>query len=154
MKIPQEYLEPKNYQGTRLIEVTDKKALDLMEKIASFQPEAEPWLKKMEEIDKKTRPFYEEIAKLQERIKSLQEKYAPDKAEWDKVIKELDAINAKAQNYKNKLTPLVNKLVEGQLGEFEKATQLVNRDGKVYIEVIDEVEEKVKQVREAKAKTK
>jgi hypothetical protein len=38
------------------------------------------------------------------------------------------------------------------LGEFETARQVIEKEGKMYVEVIDELEEKIKTLRAAKAK--
>lgn len=147
MQIPREHLEEKNYEGTRLIEVTDPTILKLRLEIAKLQKPAEPHLKKMEEHAKTLDPFYQKITALNNEIKKFKEEMAPTKAIFDEGVSELEKIEARAQLIKNKLQPLVNKYIEGSLREFETPIQVVEKEGKVYVEIQDEIEEKIKQVR-------
>jgi len=51
---------------------------------------------------------------------------------------------------KDKIQPIILDLVKNELGEFEKAQQTIDKDGKVFVEIIDEIEEKVKSIRATK----
>ena len=42
--------------------------------------------------------------------------------------------------------------MEKELGEFETARQLIEKDDKLFVEICDEIEEKVKSIRAIKAK--
>lgn len=150
MKIPKEFLEEKNYEGSRLIEITDETVLKLHKELKKLDVEAEPFLKKMEEmtpaldaIYQKLNPVEAERAKLKEELEPL---LIPYRAEMEGV----DKVYQKAQLIKNKITPIVNGIVKPTLGEFELAKEMVERNGKIYVEVIDEIEEKVKAIRSQK----
>jgi HD superfamily phosphodiesterase len=67
-------------------------------------------------------------------------------------MEKADKVYQKAQLIKNKITPIVNELVKPELKEFELAKEMVERNGKIYVEVIDEIEEKIKAIRASKAK--
>lgn len=152
MQIPKEYLEEKNYSGTRLVEVTDETILKLKAEIKAFQKEAMPFLKIMDELTPEMDSYYTEIRELETKKKEIQEKVAPIKAEYDIPLAEVEKIDNKATLIKNKLQPLVMNYVSEQLGEFEKAMQLIEQDGKIFIEVVDEIEEKIKAIRVANSK--
>ena len=152
MKIPVELLAEKNYEGTRLLEVTDPKALELRAKIAELQPEATPFAEKVEEYSKILDPDYQKIGELQRKINEIREKTAPTRALLDAQVAELEKIEQRAQLLKDKLQPLINSLIKDQLGEFERADQLVERNGKLYVEITDELEEKIKLIRANKNK--
>lgn len=154
MKIPAEFLAEKNYEGSRLIEVTDPTVMKLRAKVAELAEPAKPFLAEMEKLGKVLDPFYVKIGKLNEEIKKIKEEMAPTKELFDKEVAELEKIEQKAQLIKNKIQPLVNELMKGQLSEFERANQLIDRDNKLFVEVIDEIEEKIKAVRAQKANKK
>jgi len=153
MQIPQEYLEEKNYEGTRLIEITDPKVAQLKAELIKLQKEINPFL---EVIEKKMTPIFdkhqEAMKPLQEKLNKLKEELAPTKSEYDALIAKIEPFEQKAQLIKNKLQPIVLKFVKGQLGEFEKANQVIDKDGKLFVEIVDEIEEKVKAIRAMKAK--
>ena len=150
MQIPKELLEEKNYEGSRLIEVTDESVLALKEQLNELQKEANPHLTASEEFIPEMDRIYGEIQKLEAEKKKLQEEIAPIRAKYDEAIKPVEEIDQRAQLIKNKITPIVNELVKDQLGEFEKALQMKEEDGKLYVEVVDELEEKVKALRASK----
>jgi chromosome segregation ATPase len=152
MIIDKEVLSEKNYTGSRLIEITDPKVLELKAKLKEYQEEANPFLTEMDKIAPELDVFFQKIQKLEEEKNKLREEMAPVRAPYDELLKKVEAIDSKAQVIKNKIQPIVNKLVEGQLGEFEKALHLTEQDGKIFVEVVDEIEEKVKAIRQAKIK--
>jgi len=97
-------------------------------------------------------PWYQEALKKQEEVKVIKEKI---KAVADKYQDDTDFIEAngqKVQLIKNKMVPIINKEVEGQLEEFEKAMHTVVKDNKLFVEVQDEIEEKIKLIRAQKSK--
>jgi len=152
MQIDKELLSEKNYTGSRLIEITDEKVSELKLKLKEFQKEANPILLEMEKISPLMDPIFTKIRELEEEKKKLQDEMAPIRAPYDELLSQVEKIDVKAQAVKNKIQPLVNKIVVGQLGEFEKAMHLTEQDGKLYVEVIDEIEEKVKAIRAIKNK--
>lgn len=152
MKIPTEILSEKNYEGTRLIEINDPKVTELQEELTKLQLEANPLLEEMEKITPILDPFYTKMREHQEAITKIKEEMEVPKAEYTSWLEKVEKIDQKAQLIKNKIQPLVNAIVKPELGEFEKANQLVPRDRKLFVEVMDELEEKVKAIRAAKAK--
>lgn len=151
MKIPEEYLKESNYEGTRLIPITDERVIKLSKEIAKLKEPAAPHLKRMEELSQKTDPVYAQIQTLQGEINRLRESITKEKEEFDAELVHLEKIDSKAQLIKNKMTPMVNDILEGQLSEFERPVQVITKDdGTMWVEVRDEVEEKIKQLRATK----
>lgn len=153
MNIPKEYLEPKNYEGTRLIEINDKKVAQLKGELKKLQLEINPFLKEIEkDLTPKFDKHQEKIKPLQEQLNKLKEEIAPTQKIYEGLIAKIEPFEQKAQLIKNKLQPIILKFVEGQLGEFEKANQIIDKGDKLYVEIIDEIEEKVKAIRAIKEK--
>jgi chromosome segregation ATPase len=153
MKIPSDFLHEKNYEGTKLICVDNEQIINLRGEIAKLSTPAEPLLAKLDKLSKVIDPVRQVILSHQEEIKKLREKISKEEDELTATVAELEKIDSKAQLIKNKLTPLVNKFLEDKLGEFEKPLQVITKeDGKVYVEVVDEIEEKVKAIRSLKSK--
>ncbi len=150
MQIPKEVLAEKNYEGTRLIEITDEKVSELNLKLKELQKEANPHLEIMEKITPQLDPLYTKLRELEEQKSKIKAEMEPVKAPYDEELKIVEKIDQRAQLIKNKMQPMINKFIEGQLGEFEKAVQMKEVDGKLFVEVIDEIEEKVKSIRSAK----
>ena len=153
MQIPKEYLEEKNYEGTRLIEINDKKVAQLKAELKKLQESINPFL---DEIQNDLTPLFdkhqEKIKPLQEQLNKLKEEIAPTQKKYEDLVSKIEPFEQKAQLIKNKVQPIVLKLVTGQLGEFEKANQIIEKDNKLFVEVVDEIEEKVKAIRAMKAK--
>ena len=127
MQLPKELLSEKNYEGTR-----------------------EPTLKEMEELSKPLDVFYMKLRPVEEERKKIKDEMQPAyEAYQDKVV-EMDKFYQKAQLVSDKLQPLVLEIVNPQLREFEKAKELIEKEGKLYVEVIDEIEEKIKAIRATK----
>ncbi len=147
MNIPADLLAEKNYSGTRLIEVNDPTIAALREELTALQLEANPFLEKMDAITPEMDPIYQKIGEHQAAIKKLQEEVAPIRAKYDVELQEVEKIDQKATLIKSKIEPLVKEFVKDELGEFELAKQLLEVDGKVVVEVVDEIEEKIKQLR-------
>lgn len=152
MQIPKEYLTEKNYEGTRLIEVVDDKVAELKKELTALQIEANPFLEEMEKLSPVLDPFFVKIGEHQAAIDALKKEMEEPKAEYNEWLKKVEEIDQKAQLIKNKIVPLVNAIVAPSLGEFEKANQMVPKDDKLFVEVIDEIEEKVKSIRATKTK--
>lgn len=152
MNIPAELLSEKNYSGTRVIEVTDPVINELRDELTKLQLEANPFLEKMDAITPEMDPIYKQIGELERQKKELIEKVTPIRAKYDVELQEVEKIDQKATLIKNKIEPLVRELVKDQLGEFEIAKQLIEVDGKVVVEVEDQLEEKIKALRAKNAK--
>jgi chromosome segregation ATPase len=153
MQLPKELLSEANYTGSRLIEITDETVLKLREQLTELQQEANPHLEASEEFTPEMDRIYGEIQELEFQKKKLQEEVAPIRAKYDEAIKPVEEIDQRATLIKNKITPIVNEIIEKELGEFEMASTLTEKDGKIYVEVLDQIEEKVKAIRTQKAKT-
>lgn len=151
MQINKEILSEKNYEGTRLIEITDEKVKALHGELNKLQAEANPHLKIMEEITPKLDPLFAQLRELEEKKAKIKAEMSPIREPYDKELQAVEKIDQRAQLIKNKIQPLVLDLVKNQIGEFETAKQLIEKDGKMYIEVVDEIEEKVKAIRASKA---
>ena len=154
MQIPKEYLEEKNYDGSRLIEITDETILELQEETTKLQLEANPFLEKMDALTPQLDEVYGKIAELERQKKVLQEEVRPIREKYDAELEVVEEINQRADLIKNKMQPIIADLIKDSLGEFEKAKHTVKKDGKLYVEVFDEIEEKVKAIREANLKKK
>ena len=152
MQIPAEFLKEKCYEGTRLIAITDETVLKLKKEIAKFRPIAEPHLKLMEEYSKTLDPFYTKIRELDAEKEKIKSEMKPTKELFDVELKEMEAIEQKTDLIKQKLQPLVAALIKDQLGEFETGKQLIEKGDELFVEVLDEIEEKVKLIRASKMK--
>lgn len=153
MQIPEEFLMEKNYEGSRLIEIDDPKVKKLHGELKKFQEEANPTLEKMEALTPILDPFYKELGDLEAKKNEIKAKMQPTREEYDEHLEVVQKIDQRAQLVKDKISPIVQKIVDEQLGEFEKAAQLnEGKDGKLSVEVVDEIEEKVKAVRQSKVK--
>ena len=117
MKIPQEFLKESCYDGTRLVEITDEKVIELKKEIAKFKPIAEPFLKKMDELGKLLDPFYTKIRELEAEKDKLVKERQPNLDLFNAQLKEMEAIEQKTDLIKNKIQPLVARLMEKELGE-------------------------------------
>lgn len=151
MQIDKELLSEKNYSGTRLIEVTDETVIALQSQLTDLQLEINPVLDRLNEnYFSKADAIYKELQKLDEQVKPLKEelKSLHDNSKED--IAFIEEQEQKAVLIKNKLQPLILDLVKDELGEFETAKHTVNQDGKIYVEVFDEIEEKIKSIRASK----
>lgn len=153
MQINPEILKESNYEGSRLFEVNDETVLALQEQLTSLQKEINPVLDKLNEN------YYSKADALYKEVNELNEKIAPLKEELKKLAEankeDTDFLEKKDQEavlIMNKLQPLITALVKDELGEFETAKNLTVKDGKIYVEIFDEIEEKVKAIRAQKAK--
>lgn len=161
MLIPQELLAEKNYAGTRLIEITDPKVLELKSKLKDLQKEAEPFLLESEKFTPEMDIVYGKIRDIKAKmlpfeteIKALHAEITPVRQKYDEQIAFVEAIDQRATLIKNKMQPLINKIVDKELSEFEKPMQIIEKEGKIFVEISDEIEEKVKAVRAMKLKNK
>lgn len=152
MKIDPKILSEKNYEGSRFIEINDPKVSELMKEVSALQKEANPYLEVMDEYAKILDPFYQKIQEKQAEIGKIKEEMAETKAKYDEELSRVEAIDKKAQVIKNKLMPVILDLVKDQLSEFEVAFQTKEKDGKVFVEVQDKLEELIKSIRAQKAK--
>jgi len=152
MQIAPEVLSEKNYTGSRLIEVKGNDLIDELQKeLVSIEEYVKPIVEKLtENYYKIVDPWYQECLIKKEEIKSLKDKIKEVADKYQSEVSEVEKKGEQAQLIKNKLVPIINDHVSSQLGEFEKALHTVVKDGKLYVEVVDEIEEKVKAIRQAK----
>ena len=109
----------------------------------------------------------EEIAKLYEKLMSIQDAVSPDleryeelekqaagtKEEMKELVEKMNVQNQKASKVKEKLVPLVEDAVMKELTELEEFVGIEKRDdGKYYAKINDRIEEWVKAVREQQKK--
>lgn len=151
MQIDPELLSEKNYTGSRLVEVTDETIIELQKELSSLQVEINPILERLNEnYFAPADVLYKEIEKLNEQLKPLKEKlktlFDENKVDTDFI----DAQEQKAQLIKNKLQPLLLDLMKDEVGEFETAKHTVVKDDKIYVEIFDEIEERIKAIRLSK----
>ena len=151
MQIPKEVLSEKNYCGTRFVEIKNETVSGLLKEIGEYQKEANPILTIMDKYSLILDPYYQKIGKLQEEIGKIKEEMAEDKLKYDDELAKVEKIDARAQMIKNKIMPMILKEVEGQLGEFEVALQAKEKDGKIFVEIQDKLEELIKSMRVQKA---
>ena len=147
MQIPKELLEEKNYEGTRLIELNDAKVIELQAKLKELQLEANPFLSEMEAMTPEMDPIYSELQTLEVKKQELQKQLAPIREKYDVPLQQVQKIEQKAQLIKDKIQPRVLKAIEKELGEFEQARNLNEKDGKIFVEVVDVIEEEIKKIR-------
>ncbi len=152
MIIDKELLSEKNYAGTRLIEIVSPKVKELNDIVSEYQKEANPILEEMEKITPLMDPIFAELAELEQKKKEVQSRLAPIREPYDELLQKIEKIDQKATLVKNKIQPLIAEELKGQLGEFEIARHTVVKDGKIFVEVYDEIEEKVKAIRASKPK--
>lgn len=151
MQIDKELLSEKNYTGSRLILVENEDVKILQDELTSYQQEINPILEKLSaEYYPAVDPLYQEVQKKNQEIKEIKEKIAEQTDKFRPDIEAIEAVEKKAQLIKQKLQPIILDEVKDKLGEFEVARQTVTQDGKIYVEVFDEIEEKVKQIRASK----
>lgn len=150
MQIPADLLKEKNYEGTRLVEITDERVIKLNEERKKRLVEGEPILKEMERLSPPLDAFYEKLRPIEEERKKIKEEMQPAYDAYNEQVQKMDKIYQKGQLISNKMQPLINEIIKPKLGEFETARQMVERDGKLYIEIIDEIEEKIKSIRTKK----
>lgn len=153
MFIDKELLSEANYAGSRLILLEDENLSKLQVELEALQKEINPVIDKLSaEYYPRIDPMYQETQKLMEQAKEIKAKIAEITNEYKADTNFIDALEQKAQLIKNKMQPIILEIVKDQLGEFETAKNTVVRDGKLYAEVFDEIEEKVKAIRMVKAK--
>lgn len=154
MKIPLELLAEKNYDGSRLFEITDEKVITLKKEIETYQPVAKPYLEKMEKLGKELDPFYTKIRELDAEKDKIKKEMQPTLDSFNAELKHMEKIQQKTDVLKDKIRVIVSKILEKELGEFESARELRPDEttGKLFVEIIDEIEEKVKAIRMVKAK--
>lgn len=153
MQIPTEILSEKNYEGSRLVEITNDDIFTLHEELSDLQKEINPVLDRLsKEYYPLLDPMYAELQELALKQKEIKEKITEASIKFQDDVSLIEATEQKASLVKNKLQPMILDAVKDQLGEFEIARQTINKDGKIYVEVFDEIEEKVKAVRALKAK--
>lgn len=153
MQIPADLLAEKNYSGTRLIKIIDPKVIELKAELKKLQEqEMNPVLDGTEPLLKILDPYFAKMTELQTQISKLKEdpEVINAKSLYDIELKRMEEIDIRGQLIKNKIEPILKNIVMGQLGEFERAKQIIEKDGEIYVEVADDLEEKIKSIRAKK----
>lgn len=152
MQIPSEFLKESNYEGTRLVEITDQRVLKLKAEIAKYKPIVAPFLEKLEKVSVVLDPYFTKIREHQAEIDKIKKEMQPTKDEFDGLLKKIEEIEQKTDAIKLKIQPLVAEIMKPKLSEFEVSRQLIEKDDKIFVEVADELEEKIKSIRQIKSK--
>jgi len=150
MQINKEILSEKNYTGTRLIEINDETVVTLNNERKELLAEGEPILKEMELLSPPLDAFYVLLAPVEKERARIKEEMKPAYDAYQAKVAEMDKVYQKGQLVSDKIQPIVAELIKGELGEFEKGLTMKEVDGKLFVEVIDEIEEKVKAIRASK----
>jgi len=120
--------------------------------LATIDPKDETPRPELDKLADDMKVYIDKIRAIEEQIEEVKKEMQPTKDKYDVEIKKVEVIDQRAQLIKSKLVPLVNKIIEKDLGEFDKALQVIEKDGKLFVEVVDEIEEKIKQIRKEKLK--
>ncbi len=144
-------LAEKNYEGNTLRLITDETIINLHKELNELQKEANPFLEEMERLTPQLDPHYTKIGDLQRQITEIKETMQPVRDEYEVNLKKVEEIDQRAQLIKNKIQPLAENLFAGEFSEFEKASQIVVKDDKLYVEVTDKLEDFIKSFRAANA---
>lgn len=113
MQIDRTLLDKKNYQNPRLIPLMDKKAIELFKELLKMQKELNPTI--------------EEFNKTEEKMKKLSQ-----------TMKDFDQ---KASVYQQKLIPILEKFLDGKLGEFERYVGIEEKGDGIYLKIHDALED-------------
>ena len=113
-----------------------------------------PKVPKLDALAEKMKVYIDEVHVIEAQINEIKKEMQPTKEAYEKEMKKVEIIDQRAQLIKSKLVPLVQSSIEKELGEFEKALQVIDKDEKMFVEVVDEIEEKIKQARAEKLKAK
>ena len=163
MQIPKELLAEKNYTGTRKILINDPKVRELKGKLKELQKDINPiieglqdTLARIDAVNVRLQEKNKAINVIRAEIEEIQKEVAPDKKIYDEAMEKIRPFDEKAQLIKNKLEPLVMRIVEDQLEEFERPLHVTEDEGSVdiYVEVVDEIEQFIQTKRSQKAKAK
>lgn len=154
MQIAPEILSEKNYTGTRKIHISDEKVRKLKQELKDLQKAINPILDGLAGTFKKFDEANQKIAEHQKAIREVNDSVVEDKAFYDEEMKKIAPYEKKAVLIKDKLEPLVMKLIKDQLGEFEKPLHVSEDEstGDMYVEVVDQIEELVLKIRASKEK--
>ena len=151
MFIAPETLSEKNYVGSRLIAINDETIDAMQVELKSIVDEIEPVTEQLtRDYYNIVDPWYQEAQIKRQELEDIKAKIKEVADKYKTEVEFVESKGQQAQLIKNKMVPIINDLVAPQLGEFEKALQTVQKDGKLYVEVVDEIEEKVKSIRAAK----
>lgn len=140
MQIDEKVIAPENYSNPRFIEIKNTHVKTLYERIIDIQKGINPKLERLEEITKKKeelkKPFTDYCAEV--------------KQEEEELIAFMEGEDAKAKKIKDKLVPMVQKAVKGQMGDFDEFVGLAIQGDTIVAKVNDRIEEFVKIVRQQK----
>jgi len=150
MKIEKDLLAVENYTGTRRIQISNQMVIKFKKEIDNYQKQAQPFLKKMEDLSKLLDPSYATISEHTKEINKIKAEMAGTLELYNKELKEVELLDQKAQMIKNKLQPIIDKEIEGKLGEFEKPLHLTEEKGFFFVEIADEIEDFIKSKRARK----
>lgn len=145
-------LAEKNYEGNTLKLITDETIINLHKELNKLQLEANPFLEEMERLTPVLDPIFTKIGEHQKAIDALKEEMKPAKDEYDVNLKAVEEIDQRAQLIKNKIQPLAENLFTSEFSEFQKASQIIVKDDKLYVEVVDKLEDFIKNFRATNVK--
>lgn len=145
-----EVLSEKNYEGNRLLLIEDETLDSLIAEIGKEKTDIEPTIQKLEVVTNKLDPAYTQIRELQEKITKIKEEMKPEQDEYEALKPELDAFKDRIDLIQNKMRAIINKFAEDKLKPFEKALQTQLKGDKLYVEIVDELEEFLKKHRAGK----
>lgn len=148
MQIPKDILSEKNYEGSRLISIDNQIVKELhAEKVKIMETEKKPILDEMTKLEGPLEVFYEQLRPLEIKREELKKEMKPLSDEYSAKVAEVEIVQQKIDLIDQKIATIVNDEVKPQLGEFEQARDLHTKDGKFDVEVVDLIEEKIKEVR-------
>jgi 2-hydroxy-3-keto-5-methylthiopentenyl-1-phosphate phosphatase len=148
MQIDKTIFSESNYTGSRLIPIENDKIKELQEVLSGYQKEINPILDRLTaEYYPKIDPLYQEVQRFAAESRKIKEEMAEISAGFKADTEFIEQMEQKATLIKNKMQPLIQKEIEGLLGEFEIARHTVVKDGQIFVEVFDQIEEKVKEIR-------
>ena len=124
MKIPQEILSEKNYEGTRLVEITDERVIKLNDERKAMLKEGEPILQEMEKLSPPLDAWYAKLRPVEEERAKIKADMQVDYDVYNEKVQEMDKIYQKGVLVSNKMQPIIQELLKTELGEFETAKTL------------------------------
>lgn len=101
----------------------------------------------MKVLEEKMNPVIDRIKEREAQIFKIREEMKPHKDAWDAEHEKVQVIDRKAAVIKEKIIPFVKEELKGKLEEFEEAKHLIEKDGVVYAEIYDQLEEFIKNYR-------
>lgn len=131
----------KEKEHSREVEVNDNDLLRLVREKTAIQVKGSQSLKSVDKEIRQISRINKKIRDLNLKIKEQVDKKEPLEKKIQPVMDGLDQLKVEDGKVKEKIVPLVEKLIENELGEYEMYETTTLRDGKVYVKVVDRLEE-------------